>query len=68
MISRVSDVLHRARKTIRLREPQSVVIISGAPREAIDATYDGANRLVNLVVHTRQRSMTERIAPFARRR
>ncbi len=44
--------------TIRLREPQSCTIITGAPTERIDARYDSGNRLVQLVIHTRHTSLS----------
>ena len=46
-------MIRKARRQIRLREPQSCAIITGAPAERIDAEYDEGNRLIRLVIHTR---------------
>ncbi|MCS6770978.1 MAG: hypothetical protein NZ740_03005 [Kiritimatiellae bacterium] len=48
----------RIRRRIRLREPQFVSIVTGAPSERIDAEYDAGNRLVRLIIHTRSASLS----------
>lgn len=68
MICWAMDLVRNGRSKIRLREPQALTIVTGADREAIDATYDTGNRLMHLIVHTRQRSLAERTAVFPRRR
>jgi len=62
MISWATDWIRRNRAVIRLREPQSMTLFTGADREAIDAVYDAGQRLVHLTVHTRQRSLASRVA------
>lgn len=43
-----------------MREPQVCAIFTGAPTERIDAEYDSGNRLVKLIIHTKQRSLSTR--------
>ncbi len=57
MIAWADQLLLRARRRIRLREPQVCAIITGAAVERIDAEYDAGNRLVRLVIHTRSASL-----------
>ncbi|HMP77180.1 MAG TPA: hypothetical protein PKE12_12865, partial [Kiritimatiellia bacterium] len=57
MIAWADQMLQKARRRIRLREPQSCAIITGAPAERIDAEYDAGNRLIRLVIHTRHGSL-----------
>lgn len=47
----------RRRPPLRLRQPQNLVIYTGCAREAIDATFDEAGRIITLIVHTRLRSL-----------
>jgi len=58
MIAWADHLLERARRRIRLREPQRMTIITGSEQERIDATYDEGNRLVHLIVHTRHGSLS----------
>ncbi len=52
-------------RRIRIRQPSSFALVTGADREAIHATYDEGNRLVHLAVHTRSGRLNEQ--PPARR-
>ena len=49
--------MRRRRRLIRLRPPQSMVLITGSDRESIDAVFDAGGRIVHLIVHTRLRSL-----------
>lgn len=60
MIAWADHLLKQARRRIRLREPQVCAIITGAAVEKIAAEYDAGNRLVRLVIHTRQGSLSRR--------
>ncbi|MCZ7592978.1 MAG: hypothetical protein M5U15_12950 [Kiritimatiellae bacterium] len=60
MIAWADHILKKARRQIRLREPQVCAIFTGAATERIDAEYDSGNRLIKLVIHTRQRSLSKR--------
>lgn len=51
------SLFRKRRRAIRLRQPQSFALITGANREAIDATFDVAGRIIHLVVHTRTVSL-----------
>lgn len=57
MICRVIDWFTRPRKPIRLSRPMGMTLVTGARREMIDAVFDKSNRMVHLIVHTRQRSL-----------
>ena len=59
MIAWADQLLQKARRRIRLREPQSCAIITGAPAEKIDAEYDPGNRLVRLIIYTRHGSLSK---------
>lgn len=56
MIAWALQILRR-RPPIRLRQPQNLIIYTGANREAIDALFDEGGRLITLIVHTRIRSL-----------
>lgn len=60
MIAWADQMLKKAQRRIRLREPQTWVIHTGAPAEKIDAEFDAGNRLVRLIVHTRSESLARR--------
>lgn len=60
MIAWADQIVQKARRRIRLREPQVCAIFTGAATERIDAEYDSGNRLIKLVIHTRQRSLSKR--------
>ncbi|MCO5044753.1 MAG: hypothetical protein J5I99_04730 [Verrucomicrobia bacterium] len=60
MIALAEHLLQKARRQIRLREPQTCTIITGAKTERIDAEYDTGNRLIRLTIHTRQGSLSHR--------
>lgn len=67
MIAWAEHLVRKARRRIRLREPQRLTIVAGSDRESIDATFDEGNRLVHLIVHTRSASLARprsRFAPF----
>ena len=57
MIAWAQEFMRRKKRVIRLRQPQSTTLITGSDREAIDAVYDAGQRLVHLVIYTRQRSL-----------
>ena len=59
MIAWAQEFMRRKRHLIRLRQPQSTTLITGSDREAIDAVYDAGQRLVHLIIHTRQRSLKQ---------
>lgn len=52
--------MRKKKRVIRLRQPQSTTLITGSDREAIDAIYDEGQRLVHLIIHTRQGSLRRR--------
>lgn len=57
MIAFARDFVRRRREArIRLREPVSTIVVTGARRESIDAVFGADRRLVQLIVHTRWRS------------
>lgn len=58
MIAWAEGWLEKAKRRIKLREPQRMTIITGSAQERIDATYDEGNRLVHLIVHTRFGSLS----------
>lgn len=58
MIAWADHLLQKARRRIKLREPELMTIITGSAQEKIDATYDAGNRLVHLIVHTRHGSLS----------
>ncbi len=60
MIAWADQMLKKARRRIRLREPQTCTIITGAASEKIDAEFDAGNRLIRLIIHTRQASLLRR--------
>ena len=47
----------RKRRPIRLRQPQSFALFTGCDRESIDATFDPGGRIIQLIVHTRLKSL-----------
>lgn len=47
----------RARRKIRLPRPTGMTLVTGASRELISAVVDDSNRIVHLIVHTRQKSL-----------
>jgi len=53
----IKEWMSRPRHIFRLPRPTGMVLITGAPREKIDAEFDSARRLVRLIVHTRQKSL-----------
>jgi hypothetical protein len=57
MIEWVRNQLWRKRFVIRLREPAHFRLVTGASRESIEATFDAGGRIVELIVHTRSRSL-----------
>lgn len=57
MIDWVRNQLRRKRFVIRLREPAHFRLVTGANRESIEATFDAGGRIVELIVHTRSRSL-----------
>ena len=52
--------MRKKKRVIRLRQPQATTLITGSDREAIDAIYDEGQRLVHLIIHTRQGSLRRR--------
>ncbi len=60
MIAWAQEFVRRKKRVIRLRQPQSTTLVTGSEREAIDAVYDAGNRLVHLIIYTRQRSLRTR--------
>jgi hypothetical protein len=50
-------VLGRRRFHIRLRQPMSMILFTGCDKERINAVFDRQNRLLQLVVHTRQKNV-----------
>ncbi len=59
MIAWADQLLMKARRRIRLREPQFCAIVTGAATERIEAEYDAGNRLVRLVIHTRSAALAQ---------
>jgi len=57
MICRLLDWVARPRKVIRLGRPVGMTLRTGAAKEMIYAVYDKTNRMVHLVVHTKQKSL-----------
>jgi len=57
MICRLIDLIARPKKVIRLGRPLGMTLRTGATKEMIYAVYDKSNRMVHLVVHTRQKSL-----------
>jgi hypothetical protein len=57
MICRLMDWISRPRRPIRLARPAGMTLVTGARREVIDAVFDRSNRMVHLIVHTRQKSL-----------
>ena len=58
MIAWARDFLPRRRPpVVRLRMPDRMILFSGCDRESIDATYDEGGRMIQLIVHTRSRSL-----------
>jgi hypothetical protein len=57
MICRLMDWISRPRRPIRLARPVGMTLVTGARREVIDAVFDRSNRMVHLIVHTRQKSL-----------
>ncbi|MGA1530017.1 MAG: hypothetical protein ACO398_04650 [Kiritimatiellia bacterium] len=51
------DWISRPRRPIRLARPVGMTLVTGARREVIDAVFDRSNRMVHLIVHTRQKSL-----------
>lgn len=60
MIAWAQEFMRRKKRIIRLRQPQSTTLITGSDREAIDAVYDEGQRLVHLIIYTRQGSLQRR--------
>jgi hypothetical protein len=58
VIAWADQLLMKARRLIRLREPQCCAIVTGAAAERIDAEYDAGNRLIRLVIHTRSLALS----------
>jgi len=50
-------LIARPKKVIRLGRPLGMILRTGATKEMIYAVYDKSNRMVHLVVHTRQKSL-----------
>jgi len=57
LICRLIDLIARPKKAIRLGRPLGMTLRTGAAKEMIYAVYDKTNRMVHLVVHTRQKSL-----------
>lgn len=57
MMAWAKAFIRRKNRVIRLRQPQSTTLVTGSDREAIDAVYDAGQRLVHLIIYTRQRSL-----------
>jgi hypothetical protein len=57
MICMLKDWIRRPRFRIRLPRPTGMTLVTGARRELIDAVLDEHNRVVHLIVHTRQKSL-----------
>jgi len=57
MICMLKEWITRSRRPIRLPRPTSMTLVTGARRELIDAIFDDSNRMVHLIVHTRQKSL-----------
>lgn len=57
MICRIIDWISRPKKVIRLGRPLGMTLKTGASREMINAVYDRSNRMIHLIVHTRQKSL-----------
>lgn len=57
MIAWIRNQLQGKRFIIRLREPDHFRLVTGAARESINATFDAGGRIVELIVHTRSRSL-----------
>jgi hypothetical protein len=57
MIAFAKDFIRRRRKEhIRLGEPATTIVVTGARRESIDAVIGPDRRLLRMIVHTRWRS------------
>ncbi|HMP91190.1 MAG TPA: hypothetical protein PJ991_13400 [Kiritimatiellia bacterium] len=57
MICMFKEWMTRARRKIRLPRPTGMTLVTGASRELISAVVDDSNRIVHLIVHTRQKSL-----------
>jgi len=57
MICMIKDWISKPRRKIRLPRPAGMTLVTGARRELIDAIFDDRNRMVHLIVHTRQKSL-----------
>ena len=57
MICMLKEWITRPRRRIRLPRPAGMTLVTGARREMIDGVFDSSNRLVHLIVHTRQKSL-----------
>lgn len=57
MICRIVEWIARPRRPIRLPRPSGLILITGAKKESIHAIFDDTNRMIQLVVHTRQKSL-----------
>ena len=57
MIAFAKEFLRRREeRPIRLNEPATTIVVTGARRESIDAVFGPDRRLVRMIVHTRSRS------------
>ena len=54
-----TNLLPRWRQIIRLRMPASMKLFAGSNHERIDATFDEGGRIVQLIVHTKSRSIAQ---------
>lgn len=57
MITWAKNLLPRRLPVIRLRMPATMRIFPGSDHEAINATFDEGGRIVQLIVHTKNKSL-----------
>jgi len=57
VIAWAKNLLPRRSPVIRLRMPSAMRLYPGSDHESIDATFDEGGRIVQLVVHTRSKSL-----------
>lgn len=61
VIAWAKDFLPKRRPVIRLRMPGAMLLFRGSDRESIEATFDEGGRIVQMIVHTRSKSLNTRV-------